>query len=139
MKKTSQKERTPKRRNNPATAQTNDLSKIARSAEASTLIRPVDPIMHKMCFEDELPINCKVRNYLAKDGLNGQEDKILSCLLLQQYAWDIAKQLLQQSPIRQDYLNYRVESFFTMLAFNNSTDKLDIPDIISGYLQSTFE
>jgi len=129
MKNTSQEERPPKRRNSPAT----------RSTEANTLIGPVDPIMHKMRFEDELPINCKVRNYLANNGLNGQEDKILSCLLLEQYAWDIVKQLLQECPLRQDYLDYRVERFFTIAAFNSSPDELNIPKIISEYLQSTFE
>ncbi len=139
MKNTSQEERPPKRRNKPANAKTNDLSQKTPSTEASTLIGPVDPIMHTMCFEDDLRINCKVRNYLAKNGLNCQEDNILYRLLIEQYISDIVKKLLQQSPIRQDYLNHLVENFFIILAFNNSTNKLDIPDIISEYLQSTFE
>lgn len=110
MKRITQKERSntgPKHRANESTKKS---SKTYASTKTCTLTKPVEPIKHRLIFEEDLPINCEVRRFLDEEALDDHKTKMdLRDLLLLEYAQDIARKILHQSSIRQDYLDYLVE------------------------------
>lgn len=69
--------------------------------------------MHKLVYDDELPINQTVV-YFRDDGpLDNIEDKMrFRDLLLMELAYNITKSILHQTSVRQDYLDYMLECFF---------------------------
>jgi hypothetical protein len=121
----------------------NESKSVSSQNAASTetgMSRAVDPIMHTMCLEYDVPINWQVRRYLTEIDLNDQEEIMrLNHLLLEQYAWDLVRILLQRSPIRQDYLDYRAEQILIDAVLDNFSQDLDISHIIDGIFQFIFE